>query len=75
MNTRDEVLPSTDAIQRRRIEPLSVEVTSDAMIRLQQDDYGEGGGTILLSPDQIDMVVKFLQEAKQHAIESRTGEM
>ena len=56
MKTRNENSVSTDTVRKLRIEPLTLEITTDSMIRLVQDDYGDGGNTILLSPDQVDVV-------------------
>jgi len=48
---------------KKRMEALTVETSDDSVI-ISQDDYGEGSNNISIPCEQIDTLIKWLQDAK-----------
>jgi len=48
---------------KKRMEPLEIE-THDEYISISQDDYGDGVAAIHVSPEQVETLITWLQEAK-----------
>lgn len=48
----------------RRVEELSISVEGDS-IRLSQSSHDEHGQNVFISPDQVDEVVQWLQDARE----------
>ncbi len=58
-----------------RIEPVtvSIEEKDNNRIVITQDDYGDGEHKIILQPDQIDILIQWLKEAKEKVVKLRAG--
>jgi len=48
----------------RKMEPLTVETTKDGMIRMSQTYYTGEEHTIIIYPEQVDLLYKRLKEAQ-----------
>ena len=48
----------------RRIEELTVETDSENKIRISQDGFHEDGSTIVISPDEVDILCQWLKEQR-----------
>lgn len=53
----------------RKMEQIKVEITKDGMISISQDDpYGDVGSIVIISPDQVVTLCKWLKEARAKLI-------
>ena len=50
---------------QKRMEPLSVATTGNGQILIEQTSYGEDDARILIDPDQLPLLIKWLQEADE----------
>jgi hypothetical protein len=49
---------------QKRMEAINIRTLDDGFIEISSDDYGEGQQQISIPVEQIDTVIKWLQEAK-----------
>ena len=52
---------------KRRMEALEVFVNEDLEVVIKTDDYGDGGSVVAIPAEQIDVVVKWMQECRDEA--------
>lgn len=58
---------SNQIAMKKTMLPIEVEVSGEGRILVTQDDYGDGGSSILITPDQVDTLIQWLTEAKATA--------
>lgn len=50
----------------KRMEAITVEADQNGMIRISQDDYGNGESLVIISPDQVDILCQWLKEEQEN---------